>query len=56
MKLMTIIPFTAWAIAAWLTHVVVCISDERWIFLLAGAVMAPIAIIHGTGYWFGFFQ
>ncbi len=41
--------------AAWITHVFTCLSDDRWGFLIAGAIMAPIAIVHGIGIWFGFF-
>jgi hypothetical protein len=41
--------------AAWITHIFVCLSDEAWRFLIAGAIMFPIAIIHGIGLWFGFF-
>jgi hypothetical protein len=41
--------------AAWITHIVVCLSEEAWGFLIAGAIMFPIAIIHGIGLWFGFF-
>lgn len=41
------------AIAAWLTHVIVCIKAGLWVFLLAGAIFAPIGIIHGIGVWFG---
>ena len=40
-------------IAAWLTHVVVCLKTASWGFLIAGAIMFPIAIIHGIGCWFG---
>ena len=47
------IAFTGTMIAAWLTHVITCISDERWGFLIAGALFFPIAIIHGIGLWFG---
>ena len=43
------------SIAAWLTHVIHCITVEAWGFLIAGALMFPIAIIHGIGLWFGFF-
>ena len=43
------------SLPAWITHVIVCISDERWIFLLAGAICAPVGVIHGWGVWFGFF-
>lgn len=42
-------------IAAWFTHVVVCIQDESWLFLIAGALFFPIAMVHGWGLWFGFF-
>lgn len=39
--------------AAWLTHVIVCISAKLWLFLIVGAIMAPIGIVHGIGVWFG---
>lgn len=42
-------------IAAWVTHVLVTISNAEWLLLIAGAVMAPIGIIHGIGIWFGLF-
>ena len=42
-------------LAAWITHIVNCLSEEAWGFLIAGAIMFPIAIIHGIGLWFGFF-
>jgi hypothetical protein len=41
------------AFAAWLTHVITCLSDDRWGFLIAGALFFPIAIVHGIGIWFG---
>lgn len=40
---------------AWLTHIVTCISDDRWGLLIAGALIFPVGIIHGVGVWFGFF-
>ena len=42
-----------WAVASWLTHVVVCIKSASWGFLIAGALFFPIANIHGTGIWLG---
>ena len=39
--------------AAWLTHVVHTILAEEWIFLLAGAIFAPLGVVHGVGIWFG---
>jgi hypothetical protein len=41
-------------VLAWLTHIYVCFSGNRWGFLIAGALFFPIAIIHGIGIWFGF--
>jgi len=40
-------------IAAWMTHVIVCLKLGLWGFLIAGALVFPIAIIHGIGIWFG---
>jgi hypothetical protein len=40
-------------IAAWLTHVVTCLSTAAWGFLIAGAVFFPIGIIHGIMIWIG---
>lgn len=40
---------------AWLTHVIVSISEGAWGFLIAGAIFFPVAIVHGWGIWLGFF-
>jgi len=45
--------FACWAIGSWLTHIVYCIGAEAWGFLIAGALFFPIAWVHGTGLWFG---
>jgi len=50
---LTIIAIAVLPFAAWLTHVINTIQNEEWIFLLAGAIFAPIGIIHGIGIWFG---
>jgi len=42
-----------WMVTSWLTHIVVCLADQAWGFLIAGALLFPIAWIHGTGVWFG---
>ena len=41
------------SVAAWITHVLTCIKTEQWLFLIAGAIAAPVGIIHGIGLWFG---
>jgi hypothetical protein len=40
------------AITAWLTHVLTCLNEGLWGFLIAGAIMFPIGIIHGIWLWF----
>ncbi|WP_235775120.1 hypothetical protein [Agrobacterium pusense] len=43
------------AVAAWVTHVYVCIQASAWILLAFGCVVAPVGIIHGVGVWLGAF-
>lgn len=50
-----VLAFVAWIAASWITHVVVCLGASKWGFLIAGAIMFPVAVIHGTGIWFGWF-
>lgn len=50
---LAVISFVGWLVASWLTHVVVCLKAGSWGFLIAGAIFAPIGVIHGTGVWFG---
>lgn len=38
---------------AWFTHLYVCFTEELWGFLIAGAILFPIAIVHGFGLWIG---
>lgn len=37
---------------AWFNHILTCFSEGLWGFLLAGAIMFPIGIIHGIWLWF----
>lgn len=39
--------------AAWVTHIVTCFKTDAWGFLIAGAIAAPIGVIHGIGIWLG---
>lgn len=41
------------SIAAWLTHVITCLTAGLWGFLIAGVIFFPIGIIHGVIIWFG---
>jgi hypothetical protein len=41
------------SIAGWLTHIITCIVREEWLLLIAGAVAAPVGVVHGIGIWFG---
>lgn len=40
--------------ASWLTHVISCFIEGAWGFLIAGAIMFPVAIIHGFYLWIGY--
>lgn len=53
MKDIGALALVAWVIGSWITHIVVCIQDASWGFLIAGALFFPIAWIHGTGVWLG---
>ena len=44
--------FWLWVMAGWGTHIVTCFADGSWGFLIAGALMFPIALFHGTWVWF----
>lgn len=48
-----VLSLLAVSIGGWFTHIVVCLQDEKWGFLIAGAIFAPIGVIHGIGSWFG---
>jgi hypothetical protein len=41
------------SLAAWVTHIVVCIKSASYLFLIAGAILPPIGVIHGWGVWLG---
>lgn len=40
-------------IGAWLAHVISCLVHATWGFLIAGALLFQIGIIHGGGIWLG---
>lgn len=45
----------AWAVCAWITHVIVCIHSASWALLFIGSIIFPISWLHGTGVWLGIF-
>lgn len=38
-------------VAAWFTHIFTCFAQGLWGFLLAGAILFPIGILHGFWLW-----
>lgn len=42
-----------YCIGGWVTHVVVCITEQNWWLLTIGGIMFPIGIIHGWMIWIG---
>lgn len=53
LKLATVVALILLPIAAWFQHLYTCFTEEAWGFLIAGAIMFPIAIVHGVGIWLG---
>lgn len=41
------------SIAGWFQHLYTCFTGGHWGFLVAGAIFAPVAVIHGWGIWAG---
>lgn len=39
--------------AAWITHIITCLVQAKYLLLIAGAFVFPVGIIHGIGIWFG---
>lgn len=41
-------------IAGWITHLVVCIAAKAWLFMIVGALIFPVAVVHGWATWLGY--
>ena len=50
--LAAIVAIVAASVGGWLTHIIHCIHSQEWFLLIAGAIAAPVGIIHGWGLWF----
>tara|TARA_R110000868_G_scaffold182605_2_gene423635 strand:- start:2407 stop:2625 length:219 start_codon:yes stop_codon:yes gene_type:complete len=37
---------------AWFTHIFTCFAEGLWGFLIAGALLFPIGVLHGMYLWF----
>jgi len=42
-------------VVAWGTHIAYSIMVEKYLLLIAGAILPPIGMIHGVGIWLGWF-
>lgn len=51
--LISMLAFVLFLLAAWITHIVHCLMAAKYILLVAGALIAPVGVIHGVGLWFG---
>ncbi len=40
--------------AGWLTHIIVSIQAQAWLFMIVGALLSPVAVVHGWSVWLGF--
>lgn len=48
--------FALLSLAGWCQHLYTCFNEDRWGFLIAGAIFFPIAVIHGWGIWLGWWH
>jgi hypothetical protein len=39
--------------AGWCQHLYTCFNEGRWGFMIAGAILSPIGVMHGWGVWIG---
>ena len=42
------------AVGGWGLHVYTCAVREEWWFMIGGALLFPVGIVHGAGIWLGF--
>lgn len=40
--------------AGWLTHIIVAIKMQAWVFMIVGALLGPVAVVHGWSVWLGY--
>jgi hypothetical protein len=52
-KLLSIWGLIILIISSWVTHIIHCLMAGKYLLLIAGAIIAPVGIIHGVGLWFG---
>jgi hypothetical protein len=38
--------------AGWCQHLYTCFNEGLWGFMIVGAILSPIGVIHGWGVWF----
>jgi hypothetical protein len=53
MPALALLFFVIFCIASWFNHLYICFTEEAWGFLVAGAIIVPIAVIHGAGNFLG---
>lgn len=41
-------------IAAYITHIVVCLAAHAWALMIVGALIVPVAFVHGFATWLGY--
>ena len=41
-------------VAGWITHLVACVAAKAWLFMIVGALIVPVAVVHGWSVWLGY--
>lgn len=40
-------------VGGWITHIITCLIQAKYLLLITGAFIAPVGVIHGIGIWLG---
>lgn len=52
-RISLLVVLIALSMGGWFQHLYTCSTTNEWGFLIAGAVIALIGVIHGWGVWLG---
>ena len=53
-KVIIVLCWLSVTIAPFINHLVYCFQTEKYLLLIAGAIVAPVGWFHGLGLFFGF--
>ena len=52
--IITALTVFALSLAGWVTHIVTTLAAKAWLFMIVGALIPPVAVVHGWSQWLGY--